>query len=124
MSKEQLEMVEALETASPLMARMISAIKGIIREYEGNKAADTDDYMHKLLQGLEWIFSIYRGTKSMVNPDGSVIDQEAVNNAVLKLNAANQAQDDAGRAEAFKVILKFVESFKEEADNIVGAVAA
>lgn len=123
MSKEQLEMVEALETASPLMARMISAIKGLIREYDGNKAADTEEYMHNILQGLEWIFALYRSTKDLVNASG-VINQDEVNASVIKLNRANEAQDDAGRVEAFKGILKFVETFKSEADSIAKTVAA
>ena len=121
MSNEQLEQVEALQAASPMCGRMIRALKGLIKEYEGNKAADTDKYMHSVLQGLEWIFAVYRSTKDIINLSGDVIDQNEVNKSVIRLNEANKADNDTEKAEAFKGILKFVEDFKAEADNIVAA---
>lgn len=121
MSNEQLEQVEALQQASPMCGRMIKALDGLIKEYEGNKSADTEEYMHSVLQGLEWIFAVYRGTKSLIDANNSAINQSEVNEYVYELNAANKAQDDAKRAEAFRGILKFVQDFKSEADCIVAA---
>ena len=123
MSKDQLEKVEALQAASPLFGRVIGAIKGLIGEYQDGKSKDTDEYMHSILQSLEWTFSVYRSTKDMVNARGS-INQDEVNAAVIRLNAANQADDDSEKIEAFKSILTFVETFKKEADSIVANTAA
>ncbi|MGN0318151.1 MAG: hypothetical protein ACI4E1_09510 [Lachnospira sp.] len=121
MSNEQLEQVEALQQAGPMMERVIGAINRVIYEYSGEKLPDTEEYMHSVLQGLEWVFAVYRGTKSLIDANDSRINQEEVNSYVFRLNAANKAQDDSERAEAFKGILKFVEEFKREADCIVAA---
>lgn len=123
MSTEQLEKIEALQVVSPMCERMGKAIKGLIKEYEGEKSADTEDYMHSILQGLEWIFAVYRGTKDLINADGEVIDQNIVNESVLRLNAANKVNDDSEKVEAFKGILKFVMDFKREADAQVAFAA-
>ncbi|MGN0327429.1 MAG: hypothetical protein ACI4D4_00475 [Lachnospira sp.] len=123
MSNEQLEQVEALEAASPYCEKMIKAISRIIKEYSGEKLPDTDDYMHSILKGMHWIFSVYDGTKSLINASGVVIDENEVNKSVIRLNDANKAEDDSERVEAFKGLLKFVETFKTEADGIIAKAA-
>ncbi|WP_027437026.1 hypothetical protein [Lachnospira multipara] len=121
MSKLELEQIEALQAASPYCEKLITAISRIIDEYSGNKLPDTDEYMHHILMGLYWIFSIYGSTQDMINPNGAIIDQDEVNAYVLELNKANQDEDDAARVEAFTGILKFVEDFKREADLKIAA---
>lgn len=121
MSNEKKEQVEALQQAGPMIDRVIGAVNRVIDEYSGEKLPDTEEYMHSVLQGLEWVFAVYRGTKSLMDANDSSINQEEVNGYVLRLNEANKTQDDSERAEAFKGILKFVEEFKKEAECIVAA---
>ncbi|MBQ2472660.1 MULTISPECIES: hypothetical protein [Lachnospira] len=121
MSNYEMEQIEALQAASPYCEKLITAIGRIIKEYSGDKLPDTDEYMHHILKGLYWIFSIYGSTQDMINPNGEVIDQDEVNSYVLELNKANKEEDDEARVEAFTGILKFVEDFKREADLKISA---
>lgn len=109
--------IEALQTAVPYCAKMITALNNLIEEYSKEKKEDTDEYMKEVSEGLNWIFEVYNGTSSLINADKAVIDQEAANESVLLLNKANEENDDAMRANAFRGILKFVEKFKAEAEK-------
>lgn len=109
--------IEALQTAVPYCEKMITALNSLIEEYSKEKKEDTDEYMKEVSEGLNWIFEVYNGTSSLINADKAVIDQEAANESVLLLNKANEENDDAMRANAFRGILKFVEKFKAEAEK-------
>lgn len=111
------QQIEALQMAVPYCTKMITALKNIIEEYSGEKKEDTDAYMKEVSEGLNWIFEVYNGTSSLINADGMVLDQAAVNESVQQLNKANEENDDAVRANAFRGILKFVEQFQAEAQK-------
>lgn len=111
------QQIEALQAAIPYCDKIIKAIGNIIEEFSGNRQEDTDEYMHSIINGLNWIFEVYNGTQDLINDQGAVIDKNAVNEAVVALNAANGNNDDAARAEAFKEIRSFVEQFRAEAEK-------
>lgn len=109
------QQIEALEVAVQYCDKIIPAVKNIIDEFSGNRQEDTNEYMVSILNGLNWIFEVYNGTQELINKDETIIDRDVVNLYVKKLNDANQADDDAKRAEAFKGILEFLETFKASA---------
>ena len=113
------QQIEALNMALPYCDKVIKAVNNIIVEFSGNRQEDTDEYMISILNGLNWIFEVYNGTQELINKDENVIDKNVVNGYVVKLNEANQANDDAMRVEAFKGILEFLETFKEAAKKLV-----
>ena len=118
MDETRKQQLEALKVAGPYCGRIITALNKIIKEYSGNRLPDTDKYMESILNGLNWIFSVYNGTKDLINEKEMIIDKDIVNKSVQMLNKANQDNDDALRVEALKGILSFVEVFKAEADKI------
>lgn len=109
------QQIEALKVALPYCDKIIPAVNNIIDEFSGNRQEDTDEYMVSILNGLNWVFEVYNGTQELINKDETVIDKNIVNVYVTKLNEANQANNDAKRAEAFKGILEFLETFKAAA---------
>jgi len=109
------QQIQALRVALPYLDKMIPAVNNIIDEFSGNRQEDTDEYMKSILNGLNWIFEVYNGTQDLINKDEIVIDKSVVNASVIKLNEANKDNNDANRAEAFKGILQFLETFKENA---------
>lgn len=115
------QQIEALEVAVPYCDRMSTALKQIIKELTGEKQEDTDEYIVTILNGLNWIFSVFNGTQDLVNKDAVVIDKDKVNESVSMLNEANDAKDDQKRAQAFEGILQFVEQFREVAANLSAA---
>lgn len=115
------QQIEALEVAVPYCDRMSAALKQIIKELTSEKQEDTDEYIITILNGLNWIFSVFNGTQDLVNKDAVVIDKDKVNESVSMLNEANEAKDDQKRAQAFEGILQFVEQFREVAANLSAA---
>ncbi len=115
------QQIEALEVAVPYCDRMSAALKQIIKELTGEKQEDTDEYIVTILNGLNWIFSVFNGTQDLVNKDAVVIDKDKVNESVSMLNEANDAKDDQKRAQAFEGILQFVEQFREVAAKLSAA---
>ncbi len=112
------QQIEALEIAVPYCDRMSAALKQIIKELTDEKQEDTDEYIVTILNGLNWIFSVFNGTQDLINKDTVVIDKDIVNESVSMLNEGNEAKDDQKRAQAFEGILKFVEKFREVAANL------
>ncbi len=112
------QQIEALKVALPYLDKMIPAVNNIIDEFSGNRQEDTDEYMASILNGLNWIFEVYNGTQDLINKNETVIDKSVVNASVTKLNEANQDNDDAKRVEAFKGILQFLETFKDNAAKV------
>ncbi len=118
MDETRQQQIEALKVAGPYCGKIITAINKIIGEYSGNRLPDTDKYLESILNGLNWIFGVYNGTKELINEKETIVDKDIVNKSVQMLNKANQDNDDALRVEALKGVLSFVEVFKAEADRL------
>lgn len=109
------QQLEALETAAPYCEKISRAIGNLIEELCGSRQPDTDEYMTSIINGLNWIVGVYNGTRDLINDDVQVIDKDAVNNCVKKLNEAKAQSDDLKMAESFKELREFVDSFRSAA---------
>lgn len=118
MSELREQQIEALQVAGEYSSKIIVAINKIVEELSGNRLPDTDEYLDHILKGLNWLFEVFNGTKDLINEKEVVIDKEEVNVSVKLMNEGIEEKDDAKKAEAFKGILKFVETFKAEADKL------
>jgi hypothetical protein len=122
MEELEIQQVEALKAASSYCTRLSVAIKQLITEYSKGERPDTDQYMKSILNGLNWVFQVFRSTEGIVNKDEVHIDKNQVNQYVLKLNTANKQKDNTERVAAFTGILSFVDSYRYEADRITSQV--
>lgn len=118
MDELRTQQLEALQVAVPYCSKMITAINNIMKEYTQDRLPDTDEYALGIVNGLNWLFEVFNGTQSLINKDEKRIDKDVVNAYALKLNEANQNNDDAARSEALKGLLTFVEQFKVEAERL------
>jgi len=113
------QQVEALEVAGEYCVKLISGIENAVKEFEGNKLPDSDEYLNNILLGLNWLFEVYGKTKDYIENSGIEIDKNGVNGSVVILNEAIRNNDDANKAIALKgEILGFVKLMKKVADNI------
>ena len=113
------QQMEALEVVGDYCIKLISGIENVVKELEGNKLPDTDEYLNSILLGLNWIFEVYGKTKDYIGKAGIDIDQNGVNGSVVILNEAIRNNDDANKALALKgEILCFVKLMKKVSDNI------
>ena len=115
------QQIEALGIAVSYCDRMSAALKQFIKELTGEKQEDTEEYIVTILNGLNWIFSVFNGTQDLINKDTIVIDKNKVNENVSILNEANTQKDDQKRAEALEGILQFVEDFGKAAAKLSAA---
>lgn len=111
------EQIEALKVAVPYIAKISKAIDNVCEEFTVERKEDTDAYFDSIMKGLNWIFEVYNATRDLINEDAQVVDKENVNNCVMELNAANNANDDAKRAEALAGIKEFITLFAAEAEK-------
>lgn len=118
MDKLREQQMEALQTAGPYCDKIAVALDEIIEELKTMKRSDTDEYLKRILNGLNWIFEVYNGTQELVAECGVMVDKDAVNQSVSAFNKAGELQDDAAKAEALKGICEFVRAFKNAADQI------
>jgi hypothetical protein len=112
------QQLEALKEAAAYSSKIITAIGRVTEELSGNRLPDTDEYLDNILKGLNWLISIFNGTKDLINENGVVIDKDTVNVSVKLLNEGFSEKNDAKLVEALKGILQFVESFKKEAERL------
>lgn len=113
------QQLEALEVIEPYCGKISRAIDNVIKELNGNRQDDTDEYVRSIQNGLNWIIEVYNGTRTLVNKDSVVIDKDVVNAAISRLNAANNAKNDAMLADAFAEVKVFVETFAAAAHKLV-----
>lgn len=113
------QQIEALEVAVPYCGKISRAIDNVIKELNGNRQDDTDEYVRSIQNGLNWIIEVYNGTRDLINKDSVVIDKDVVNAAISRLNAANNAKNDVMLADAFAEVKVFVETFAATANKLV-----
>lgn len=122
MDDNRKQQIEALAVASEYCEKLIVGIHTIANEYEGEKLPDTDEYMKHIINGLNWTFEVFNGTKDLINENTMVIDKDEVNAAVVKLNEGMDAKDGALIAQALRTgILKFVTELKTVADSLTAS---
>lgn len=95
MENEFKEEKEALETLKEYNVKVVKALEEIIPELKGEKKEDTDEYFQHILKGINWEIQVLNGTMKYMNRNEEIICKEDINNKILKLNEAINANDDA-----------------------------
>jgi len=89
------EQIEALETLKEYNVKIVSAIKEVVDEFRGDKKEDTDAYLNKILEGINWEIQVINGTMDLVNEKEELISKESVNNVIVKLNDSIKEKNNA-----------------------------
>ena len=94
--KEQLEALQAMLDYIP---KLRNGMETVAKELSGERLADTNEYLKKVIDGLNWVIEIYNGTSSLINEKENNLDKAAVNKACIDFGEAYKNGDSATQAE-------------------------
>ena len=111
--------VEALQVAGEYCEKLIPGIQNVIVELKGVRQPDTTEYLETIMKGINWLIQVYNGVRELLKEEAVAVDEDSVNAAIILLNNATKADDDAKRAEALGGgIFDFVKEMKQAAEKI------
>ena len=83
--KEQLEALQAMLDYIPKLRK---GMETVANELKGERLADTDEYLKKVIDGLNWVIEIYNGTSTLLNEKANKLNKEEVNKACNDFSSA------------------------------------
>lgn len=114
--KQQKEALFALTEYSP---RLITAIRNVAEELNGNRQPDTDEYLRSIVNGMNWEIEVFNGTRDYINEDRTRIDKDRANEIFMQFNEAHQGGNDAKMVELLTGdILIFFEELEAAAKEL------
>lgn len=118
MENEFKEEIEALETLKEYNVKVVKALNEIIPELKGEKKEDTDEYLQHIFKGINWEIQVLNGTMKYLNRKEELISKEKVNNTIVKLNDAMNAEDTREVAEVVEMeLLPFLSGLNENIEK-------
>lgn len=118
------EQIEALKTVIDYIPKLKKGMTTVAGELLGSRQPDTDEYLKKIVDGLNWVIGICNGTLSLINKEEVRIDKDAVNAVCLKFGDAFKANDDAQKAALLSGgLMDFVSLYEEEIKRVLAAEA-
>lgn len=114
------EQLEALSVMVDYIPKLKKGMTGVAAELSGERLADTDEYLIKIIQGLNWVIEVLNGTLSLINEKELRFDKDRINNIILGFGDAYRAKDDAKLALLLTNDLKdFVDRLEEAAKELL-----
>lgn len=114
MRKQQLEV---LQDAVPYSERVLAAIDEAVEQLQNG--VNDAGFIKQVIEAINWILEVYNGTKSLVNQDGTAVDEEVAKNGVAALERAERFKDNIGKAEAIYNIGLFIKNFHDVASELI-----
>ena len=108
---------EAIEVLKEYLDKLIPGIEAVAQELEEDRKLDTDDFLKKCIDGLNWVIEIYNRVSDVLAEEEK-IDKEEMNPVILELGKALQDKEDIKIAEALRGVIPFLEKIK----TTVGAI--
>lgn len=94
MQDNEQEMLEALEMAVDYIPKLYNGIQKVCVELTEERYEDTDEFLGKIVQGINWIIEVFNATREVINESEQYIHKDKVNQSVLRLNDALMEKDD------------------------------
>ena len=96
------EQIEALEVYIEYNKKLMNSINMLLLELREQRKDDTDEFQKKIIEGLNWEIQILNGTLSLINQIEERINNNEVNQQVLKLGEALKTGEDKEIADSFE----------------------
>lgn len=108
----RVQQIEALEVGMEYVKKLIPATKEILPELRGEEKEDTMDFLHQIIDGINFVIEIVNVTMSLINEKEEILNKEGIEEKVQFLNAGLQAHDNAKTAQALEEgMLPFMDIF-------------
>ena len=113
--KEQ--QVEALQVLKEYNEKLTKSVLLVVEELRGKRQKDTDEFLKKIIEGINWEIQIYNGTKDVVR-----VDREEMNRHIVAFGEAVQAKEDTKLADSFEIdILPLLAKLGDAAGELLGS---
>lgn len=106
------EKKEAMEVMGEYLDKLIPGIEELAKELQFDRKPDTDEFLQKCIDGLNWVVEIYNRVSDVINGENVKIDKEDVNPAIMELGEALKSKEDLRIAEALRGVLPFLRKLK------------
>lgn len=117
--KEQ--QLEALQVLKEYNQKLTKSVLLVVEELRGKRQEDTDEFLKKIIEGINWEIQIYNGTKELINADMVRVDKEEMNRHVVAFGEAVEAKEDAKIADSFEAdVLPLLTKLGDVAEEILG----
>lgn len=115
------QQVEALQVLKEYNQKLTKSVLLVVEELRGKRQKDTDEFLKKIIEGINWEIQIYNGTKELINADMVRVDKEEMNRHVMAFGEAVEAKDDAKIADSFEAdILPLLTKLGDVAEEVLG----
>lgn len=116
------QQIEALQAAKDYIPKLRNGIQNLYKELTQERLEDTDEYLNKVIEGVNWVIQVFNGTRDVINEKEEHIQKDIINDSVLKLNDALREKDDAKTADILlHEIAPFLQQMELTCGRIVGA---
>jgi len=112
MSELTQEKREALEVMDEYLDKLIPGIEAAAQELEYDKKPDTDSFLKKCIDGLNWVIEIYNRVSDVWDAEEGKIDKEEMNPVIKELGKALQDKEDVRIAENLRRVVPFLAKIK------------
>ena len=85
------QQMDVLKEAVPYSEKLIGAIEKVSDELAGVPFPETHDAVNVIIEGLNWLFEVYNGTKDII--EAGAVDEAEANSGVKELSEAVKADD-------------------------------
>lgn len=113
------QQLEALRDAADYMDRLIPAMEEVISEINGEMKDDTVDFLHQIVDGLNFMIETYNVTKDIVNADAPLINDDIFEECVGRMSEGFKRSDYKAIAKELESsILPFLFVFREASRRV------
>ena len=107
MDENRQEQVEALQALASYTTRFKRSLKSAVKELRDGRRDDTDEFLEKIIQGINWSVQILGSTLSLINENEERIKKEDVNAKMIAFSEAYAAKDDEKLADSLENLIPF-----------------
>lgn len=120
MSTVKEQQLEALSEAASYLDKLIPAMEQVISEIKGQMQEDTIDFLHQIVDGLNFMIETYNVTKDVINVDGPLINEDVLEACVGRLSEGFKNSDYKAIADELdSSIVPFLKVFKEASKRAI-----
>ena len=111
------QQIDVLKEAVPYSEKLIGAIEKVSEELAGVPFPETHDAVNVIVEGLNWLFEVYNGTKDII--EAGAVDEKEANEGEKEITEALSVNDDVAVSKAFVRLSTFVKQLHDAGSRLI-----
>ena len=104
------QQIDVLKEAVPYSEKLSEELAGV-------PFPETHDAVNVIIEGLNWLFEVYNGTKDII--EAGAVDEAEANSGVKELSEAVKADDDVAVSKALVRLSTFVKQLHDAGSRLI-----